>query len=268
MSVLQHSKFSSEDLDIIREAKERIVKMSLAARISSFIGTPVEAVIDNLPDKWSDKVMTATTTALTKAADVAIFTMKDKEASKSSDFLHKIGVAVTGGVGGAIGIGALLVELPISTTLMVRSIADIARSEGEKIEEAETRLACMEVFALGGPGMGDDGSESGYFAVRASLNAAMVSLAKSIAEHGIKGSGAPLVVKFITSVAERFSIVITQKAAAQAIPVVGAVGGAAVNTIFISHFQDIARGHFTIRRLERKYGKELVKEVYDSIVVK
>ncbi|MEM7162123.1 MAG: EcsC family protein [Bacteroidota bacterium] len=267
MSQIRPSSFSIEDLELLKEAKERIVKMSLAARISSFVGTPVEALMDNLPEKWSDKIMTATTTALTKAADVAIFTMKEKETSKSKDFLHKIGVAVTGGVSGAFGLAALLVELPISTTLMVRSIADIARSEGEKLSEVETRLACMEVFALGGPGMGDDGSESGYFAVRTSLNTAMTQLAKNIAEQGIKGSGAPLVVKFISNIAERFSIVITEKAAAQAVPIVGAIGGAAVNTLFISHFQDIARGHFSIRRLERKYGKELVREVYDTIII-
>jgi hypothetical protein len=38
-------------------------------------------------------------------------------------------------------------------------------------------------------------------------------------------------------------------------PVVGAVGGAAVNLIFMNHFQRIAEGHFTIRRLERIYGR-------------
>lgn len=46
------------------------------------------------------------------------------------------------------------------------------------------------------------------------------------------------------------------KVAAQALPVVGALGGAAVNYAFIEHFQDVARGHFTVRRLERLYGKD------------
>ena len=47
----------------------------------------------------------------------------------------------------------------------------------------------------------------------------------------------------------------TQKVAAQTLPVVGALGGAAVNYAFIEHFQEVARGHFTVRRLERVYGK-------------
>jgi hypothetical protein len=54
-------------------------------------------------------------------------------------------------------------------------------------------------------------------------------------------------------------VVVTQKVAAQALPVVGALGGAAVNYAFIEHFQDVAQGHFTVRRLERVYGKDIAK---------
>jgi hypothetical protein len=52
---------------------------------------------------------------------------------------------------------------------------------------------------------------------------------------------------------------------AQALPVVGALGGAAVNYAFIEHFQDVARGHFTVRRLERLYGKDKIRMEYDRI---
>jgi len=31
-------------------------------------------------------------------------------------------------------------------------------------------------------------------------------------------------------------------------PVIGAIGGAMVNTLFIINFQDMRRGHFAIRR--------------------
>jgi len=60
-------------------------------------------------------------------------------------------------------------------------------------------------------------------------------------------------------------VVVTQKLAAQAIPLIGAVGGAAVNYAFIEHFQDVARGHFTVRRLERRYGKEAVRQEYERL---
>jgi hypothetical protein len=53
--------------------------------------------------------------------------------------------------------------------------------------------------------------------------------------------------------------------AAQAIPLIGGLGGLLINTVFIDHFQDMARGHFTIRRLEKVYGKELVRREYDKL---
>ena len=72
-------------------------------------------------------------------------------------------------------------------------------------------------------------------------------------------------VRFLTQVAARFGIVVTQKFAAQAVPVIGAFGGAVVNYAFIDHFQDVARGHFTVRRLERIYGKDEIRREYDRI---
>lgn len=52
------------------------------------------------------------------------------------------------------------------------------------------------------------------------------------------------------------------KAAAQAVPAIGAVGGAAINTLFIDHFQDMAKGHFIVRKLERKYGENAISQQY------
>ena len=49
------------------------------------------------------------------------------------------------------------------------------------------------------------------------------------------------------------------------VPAIGAAGGAIINTLFIDHFQDMAHGHFIVRRLERKYGEAIVKEKYLAI---
>jgi hypothetical protein len=46
---------------------------------------------------------------------------------------------------------------------------------------------------------------------------------------------------------------------------IGAFGGAVVNYAFIDHFQDVARGHFTVRRLERAYGEDEVRRQYGRI---
>jgi hypothetical protein len=174
-------------------------------------------------------------------------------------------VAATGGTGGALGLAALSVELPISTTVMLRSIADIARSEGEGIKEPEVKLACLEVFALGGKTTGDNAAETGYFAIRAALARSVSEAAQHIAGKQLAQDGAPAMVRFISKVASRFSITVSEKMAAQAVPVIGAAGGAAINTLFLDHFQDMARGHFIVRRLERAYGRTVVKDAYDNI---
>jgi hypothetical protein len=53
--------------------------------------------------------------------------------------------------------------------------------------------------------------------------------------------------------------------ALQWVPVVGALGGAVLNAVFIQHFQDMARGHSIMRRLEREYGREVVRAAYHGI---
>ena len=34
---------------------------------------------------------------------------------------------------------------------------------------------------------------------------------------------------------------------------------------FVDHFQNVARGHFTVRRLERAYGAEVVRAEYELL---
>ena len=45
---------------------------------------------------------------------------------------------------------------------------------------------------------------------------------------------------FISELVSRFSIVVSDRIAASAVPVIGAVGGATINMIFMNHFQQIA----------------------------
>jgi hypothetical protein len=126
-------------------------------------------------------------------------------------------------------------------------------------------MACIEVFALGGEGDLDDGSESGYFAIRAVLAKSVSEAGGFILKKGITDEAAPFLVKLISKVAEKFGVQVTQKMAAQSVPAIGAAGGAIINALFIDHFQDMARGHFIVRKLERIYGGDAVKIVYDSL---
>ena len=251
-----------EDLSRLRYAKELLENPGLAAKLTNVIGMPFEKAFDYLPTKWTGAIQSITQKSLHHALDVAIKTIDHNDKKSSSDKLHKFLAAASGGVGGAFGLPALTVELPITTVIMFRSIADIARSEGEDVQTIETKLACLEVFALGGCSDKDNAAESGYFAVKALLSKQVSEAAKYIVEKGIAEEGAPALVRLIATIASRFGATVSQKAAASAVPVIGAAGGALINSIFMDHFQNMARGHFIMRGLERKYGVDLVQIEY------
>jgi len=176
--------------------------------------------------------------------------------------MHKVLATASGAAGGAFGLVTLPIELPVSTIIMLRSIAEIARSEGEDPSDPEAALSCIQVFVLGGRAGSPDASESGYFAVRGMLAKSVSEAARFVAERGLIEEGAPIVVRFISQVASRFGVVLTQKFAAQALPLVGALGGASVNYLFIEHFQETAQGHSPCagwkERMERTlYGRNM-----------
>ena len=257
---------SPAEISELREAKSVLEHPGLAAKVCDVIGSPIEAAMKRLPESWSATVNDVARKSIETALEIALLTMDSAERVTPSNWWHKLAVAATGAGGGAFGLPALAVELPVSTTIMLRSIADIARSHGEDLNSPEARLQCVQVLALGGRTKSDNGAETGYFAVRAALAKSISEAAAHVTKKGLSQKGAPAIVKLITQIASRFSIVVSEKAAAQAVPVVGAFGGAAINTLFIDHFQDMGRGHFTVRRLERLHGQEEVRRVYDSFV--
>ena len=252
---------SSDDLTDLHYAKSLLENPSLAARIAHVVGTPIERLLERLPEGAREIIATATTKSLETALAFAISTMDDRP-QHAATWAHKIIAAATGAAGGAFGLPALTLELPVSTIIMLRSIADIARSEGERIKVPEVKLACLEVFALGGRARGDDAAESSYFAVRAVLAKALAEAAEYIAERGAVQETAPPLIRFIAQLAARFGVPVSEKAMAQSLPIVGAAGGALINTLFIDHFQDVGRGHFIVRRLERAYDPEVVRREY------
>lgn len=256
---------TNDDLADLRYAKSLLESPSLAARISNAIGSPIEKGLSMLPEGANDIIITTTRKALETALDFAIATMNEQPQRRSADWLHKTFAGISGAAGGAFGLPALAIELPVSTTIILRSIADIARSEGENIQLPETRLACLEVFALGGPASRDDAVESGYFAVRAALAKSLTDAVEYMTSRGVTQNTAPALMRFITQIAARFGVPVTEKAIAQALPAVGAAGGALINTLFADHFQNMSRGHFTVRRLERTYGSVLVKQAYQRL---
>ncbi len=183
------------------------------------------------------------------AFDIAILGQRET-ARPASPRRARIAAAMSGAAGGLAGFPGFLPDAAFTTLLILRTIAAIARANGEDPADQDTRRACLEVFLLGAPrstgargtagGSAAGGQdEAGYFAARLMLQ------------------GGPMVA-VLRQAAARFGVVLSQKLAAQAVPIAGAAGGAIVNAAFLAHYQTIASGHFVIRRLERTYGAEAV----------
>ena len=258
---------SPQDLATLAGARALLESPGIAAQLANLVGAPVEYLLAyRLPRGASRAINTAVRLALRQSLRVATATLGNGgQVRPTHERLHTAAVAATGAAGGAFGLVGLVAELPLTTTLILRSVAEIARSEGERLDDPETMLACYEVLTMGGSSSADDGAESGYFAARAVLAQQVVAATEYVAAHGLVSSGAPALVQLMSTVASGFSVRISHKLAAQSVPVIGEATGATLNTLFMRHFQRAAHGHFSVRRLERKYGPEMVRQAYGQL---
>lgn len=260
--------WSAADLADLERAVKLLTTPSLTVRIAALVGTPVEKLMAKLPKGASRRIHGAVEAALEKSARVALWKMDDAPERKASTRMHKAVAAATGAAGGFFGWTGLLVEIPASTTVMLRAIADIARSEGFSLSDPRVQQDCIAVFSLGGTGTADDAAETGYYATRAVIEAATEGAAPALIAHAARRSVAAseagaLLAKVVKTVAARLGVVFTEKAAAQMVPVIGAAGGATINALFTDHFQAMARGHFIVRRLEARYGVTPVRAAFE-----
>jgi len=257
--------WNETDLQDLETAAGLLESPGFIARVSGVVGMPIEYVLDRLPRAAGDKITRTVQKSLSAAVTTATMTLGTRRRGRPWRRSHMAAAGLSGGVGGVFGLAALPIELPITTTIILRSIADIARSEGEDLTTPEAKMACLEVFAMGGPSASDDATESGYFAVRAALARAVSEAARYIAGRTVVEDGAPVIVRLLAQIAARFNAVVGEKIVAQGVPVIGALGGATINVLFIDHFQDMARGHFIVRRLERTYGEDEVRTKYEKL---
>lgn len=255
---------ADEDRRCLEDAFHQLEYPSFAAHLASVIGTPIEKGLKLIPPRWYRRISWPLQAAMGKLLEIAVTRLGQRRGRfRSERFYRCLGVG-TGALGGLFGGPSLLVELPFTTVIMLMAIAEIARREGGDLEDLETRLACLEVFALGGRSRADDAADTGYYGLRLALQVAIGQASRHIAEHGLSRK-APAVAGLIFTISQRFGLALSEKAAAELVPVVGAFGGAFVNALFIRHFQDMARSHFAMRRLERKYGRDFIEAEYQKL---
>ena len=210
----------------------------LEARLGGAVGAQIK-----------DRLIALAEDALSKGFGAATLGMDSSAQSERWAMFHKILATASGAGGGLLGMPGVLADATITTGIMMRSIADIARAfPGEDLRRDDTRLACIEVFSFGETIEGGEDAGATYWATRNAIQQATIREALKIASA-------------------RFGTVLSQKALAQIVPIAGAVAGASINYAFVEYFQEIARIHFTIRDLERRYpDREMVKACFEQLL--
>jgi EcsC protein family len=250
--------FSDEDKDRLWSAAKTLADSgNLAMRMASVFGGGVEWVgtraagigVKIFGERWEEKVRETTEKALWRAHSLSTIGL-DKTGDKAPwDWFNKAVTSTSGAVTGLFGLPGALLDVPLSTLVMMRSIAEIARAHGEDISDDDARRACLQVFAFGGPENADDGAEVGYWAARLSLSHVAIEAV-------------------IRRTAAIFGAALSEKMVAMAVPLAGSAAGGLLNYAFMDFYQDMARVHFTLRAIERQYGDEAgVRACFDSLVI-
>jgi hypothetical protein len=226
---------------------------------------PVNAIVAALPSFVGETVLNASKNAILQCLRIALKPRKPRSFLGIAGNYPALASGIAGAVGGFAGVAGLAVELPLTTVVMFQSITKIAAAEGEDLSRLEARPACLQVFALSADGRGPAALESRYYAARDALAKSADEAASYVLRRSTSLETGPAVVRFVSAIAPRFGLLVSQELAAAAIPIIGAATGGSLNIAFVQHFNNIARGHFAVRSLERKYGETRVREEFERI---
>lgn len=208
------------------------------------IGGGVEAQMARLPQGVRQQIEATVIVALTAAHGLAGRAEEGPEIGPGAANWAAIATGAAGGAGGLIG---SIVELPLTITVFLHAIRAEAIRAGFDPDEAGVRAACLEVFAAGAPLQEDDGINSGFVSARLTLTG-------------------PALQKLIARVAPSLAVRLGQKLAAQSVPILGALSGAAVNAAFLRYYREVARIRFALMRLAEHSGGEAVVAAFARAV--
>lgn len=251
----------------LKKAFAALEESTFAAKLSRLTFGATDRGMRMLPGAVVGLIEKAVGPALDTALALAVRTLgKEGGAAEGpiARHIHKAAVAVSGAAGGVAGLPGLIAELPLTTVIMLRRIAEIARRNGEDLNDPATRLACLEVFALTGIGTAPEAIGSTYYTARVALHGVLKRAADGLG----KGSGRLAGAAFrgvLSKISAKFGKDLARVAATRVVPVAGATSGAVLNALFMDHYQELAEAHFTIRRLERQYGAETVQAAYERL---
>ena len=200
------------------------------------LGGGLESQMQRLPASVRAELERAVSQALQKAHGLAAVGRRAPDLGPRG---ATYAAMASGAIGGAAGLAGSLVELPVTITVMLHALRSEAAAAGYDPDDPQVRLACIEVFSAGSPVRGDDGVNTAFLSARLAVTGGTLQ-------------------KVLAVVVPRLAVVFGQKLAAQAVPVMGALTGAALNAAFLNYYRELARIRFRLMRLAEVHGAEVV----------
>ena len=188
---LAQPSLSADDLQFLDEAALYLERPSFLIRVAEFVGQPAERLLKLLPQRAHAMLSQIAQAAVERAFGVAVRSLSsrwpllERWKPAAGPRLHVALTAITGGAGGLFGWPGAAVEIPITTTLMMRSIAQIARKNGADLSDPAVLMHCLAVFSYGSPKL--EAMESAFLSWRVAMAAAVAEAASYIALHGAGG---------------------------------------------------------------------------------
>lgn len=231
------------DLEIIQIAQQYRDASGVLMKFVNFVGGKAENALEALPDGMKDTIEAATAAAMQRCYEAATTVSGSAFVPATGMWANKAFASLTGALGGLGGLPSTLVELPFSVTTIFTAIQKVAAQHGFDPQDPAIKLECISVFGSGGPLNDDDAIEFSYLASRVAVNGTVVQA-------------------LIARYAPKLALVLSQKLAAQMVPVLGAVSGAGLNYTFISYFEEMAQVKFKLLKLAQQHGPERVREMF------
>lgn len=206
-------------------------------RLATRLGGALESQLAGLPESLRSQIERVTAQALRASYGLA---------SRTPDLGERgpmVAALATGAAGGAGGLPTAIAELPVTVTLFLNAIRSVAREAGLDPDADWVRAECLQVFGAGSPLAQDDGVNTSFVAARLGLTGGAVQ-------------------NLISTIAPKLAAVLGQKIAAQAVPVLGALSGAALNAAFLTYYREIARVRFALLQLSERHGSDSVQEAF------
>lgn len=215
------------------------------------LGGSLEGQLALLPKGLRKQLEAVTISSLSRAMDVAAY------ADRAPDFGPRGPMAVaiaSGAAGGVGGLATSLAELPVTITIILHSIRQVAVAHGFDPDTPAIRAECLAVFGAGSPLGGDDGVNTSFLGARLAVTG-------------------PALQALIAKIAPRLAAALGPKLVAQSVPLLGALAGAGLNAAYIRYYREIAEIRFGLLRLAERHGVDTVMVAFQqatqpSVIIK